>query len=408
MRFLNSDSLGNLMHLLIFIFLGLFGSLQKTILFVHGLGTSCSSSLGAGTAAASDPYWLETIKHQGISAYNANPSSYQVFRNVKVLNILIEFVPNLILVSLQDFGAKGDGVTDDTAAIKTYLVSAPIVAYYYTQLIGDAKNPPTLLASSSFSGMAVIGMTDAHLPDANPYIPGGGGSQYYTNQNNLHLDGEWKVRAAFLGTGFMLTEHHSGGFMGDLVFNGGKYGMWVGNQHPADFVKVGFDIATGGTTTQTSGAVAIIDATVVNTPIFVRTSTASNGKLGGSLVINNAKLSNVTTAVGVLNGGVVLAGGTTTVASWGQGDVYSGTSSASTFTQGNIHAANKPSALLDSSGKIFGKMHPQYAAYATSQIVSVRDNGAKGDGKTDDTAALKAIFAQACSFCLSLPSIILA
>lgn len=40
---------------------------------------------------------------------------------------------------------------------RTYLVSAPIIAYYYTQLIGDAKSPPTLLAAASFSGMAVIG-----------------------------------------------------------------------------------------------------------------------------------------------------------------------------------------------------------------------------------------------------------
>ncbi|KAJ3811027.1 exo-beta-1,3-glucanase [Lentinula aff. lateritia] len=427
---------------------------------VLSLGTSCSAPLGAGTAAPTDPYWMQNIKHQGTAAFNPNPSSYQVFRNVK------------------DFGAKGDGVTDDTAAINnaissgarcgggscasstvspavvffpqgTYLISSPIVAYYYTQLIGDARDPPTLLASPSFAGMAVI--------DADPYIPNGGGAQWYTNQSifrsvrNFVIDVRqvpatndqgtgihWQVAQAtsLMNIVFEMStaantahqgiwmENGSGGFMGDLVFNGGKFGMWVGNQqftvrnitvnnaNTAVFgiwnwgwtfqgvtinnCQVGFDLTTGGLTesTQTVGGEAIIDAVVSNTPIFVRTSQPSNGKLAGSIVINNAQLTNVPTAVGVVGGATVLAGGTTTIASFGQGNVYKGTNGASTFTQGSIPAANKASSLLDSAGHIFGKMHPQYANYAVSQFVSVKDNGAKGDGHTDDTAALNAIFAK--------------
>ena len=56
---------------------------------VSGLGSSCSKPLGAGTSAPSDPFWIETIKHQGTSPFNPHPSSYKIFRNVK------------------DFGAKG-------------------------------------------------------------------------------------------------------------------------------------------------------------------------------------------------------------------------------------------------------------------------------------------------------------
>ena len=39
----------------------------------------------------------------------------------------------------------------------TYVVSSPLTTYYYTQLIGDARTPPTLLAAAGFHGIAVIG-----------------------------------------------------------------------------------------------------------------------------------------------------------------------------------------------------------------------------------------------------------
>lgn len=40
---------------------------------------------GANLLAASQdaPYWLADIAHQGVAAFNSNPSTYKVFRNVK-------------------------------------------------------------------------------------------------------------------------------------------------------------------------------------------------------------------------------------------------------------------------------------------------------------------------------------
>lgn len=155
-------------------------------------------------------------------------------------------------------------------------------------------------------------------------------------------------------------------------------------------------MSTGGLTSadQTAGAEAIIDATVTNTPIFVRNSQSSNGQLAGSLVLNNIQLNNVPVAVGVLNGATVLSGGTTTIQHWVQGNVFTGTNPTGRFVQGTLAAPTKANSLLTSSGKIVSKTHPQYTDYAVSQFVSIRDLGAKGDGQTDDTQAIKNALAQ--------------
>lgn len=167
--------------------------------------------------------------------------------------------------------------------------------------------------------------------------------------------------------------------------------------------QVGIDILTSSdSTSQAVGAEAIVDAVVTNTPVFVRNSQSSQGSLHGSLVLNNIKLTNVPTAVGLVGGSTILAGttGTTTIDSWVQGNVYNGNSPTKKFTQGNIASIQKPSVLLDGSGRIFGKSHPQYADYAVDQFISVKSQGAKGDGKTDDTQAIKNVLAQVRMFLL--------
>ena len=66
----------------------------------------------------------------------------------------------------------------------TYLISSPIVDYYYTQLIGNPNAVPTLKASAGFSGFALI--------DADPYYTSnlnwGSTNVFYRQIRNLNID----------------------------------------------------------------------------------------------------------------------------------------------------------------------------------------------------------------------------
>jgi glucan 1,3-beta-glucosidase len=107
--------------------------------------------------------------------------------------------------------------------------------------------------------------------------------------------------------------------------------------------------------------------------------------------LNNIKLVNVPIAVGVNGGATVLPGGNTVIHSWGQGNVFKGANGNGNFIQGDLPNFDRPASLLDGSGRIFGRTHPQYADYSVNHFVSVKDHGAKGDGHVDDTLALQNI-----------------
>lgn len=405
-------------------------------------------------AAGGSGYWLADIKHQGVAPFNPD-KNFKVFRNVKEL------------------GAKGDGTTDDTDAINaaiadgnrcggepgpkcdsttitpvilyfppgTYLVSKPIIQYYYTQFIGDANNMPTIKAAAGFEGMGMI--------DADPYIPGGDGAQWYTNQNNfyrqirnLKLDISaakvasaihWQVSQATSLQNIVFEmakgeagaeqkgifmDNGSGGFMADLVFNGGAIGAFLGSQQyttrnltfndcgTAVFMnwnwlwtlksvtinncKLGIDMANNPSN-QTVGSVILMDSKFVDTPIGVNSSFTENSipTTGGSLIIDNVDFTGSQVAVQDFTGKEILAGGKK-IDTWAQGHAVAVGTQPGRIQGDVLGAPQKPASLLAENGGFFERTKPQYENVPASKFVSLKDKGAKGDGIADDTDAVQA------------------
>ena len=392
-------------------------------------------------------YWLANIARNGKVAYG--DSGFTIYRNVV------------------SYGADPTGATDSTAAINaaiadgsrcglgcdsstvtpaivyfppgTYLVSKPIQQYYYTQLIGDAINPPTLKASASFTGMAVI--------DSDPYEDNG--ANWFTNQNNffrqvrnfvIDLTGmpatsgagiHWQVAQATSLQNIVFNmipgasskqigifmDNGSGGFMTDLVFNGGNYGAFFGNQqftsrnmtfnncNTAIFMNwnwvwtlqgitvnncgVALDLSNGPAA-QLVGSVSLIDSTITGTPVGVKTayvnSAANSPTSGGTLILDNVDFTGCGIAVQSYTGTTILQGGSR-VKSFVQGTRY--VNRAGSRIQDQLPGPTKPGVLLNSAGQFFTRSRPQYETVPLSSFVSVKSFGAAGDGVTDDTAAIQ-------------------
>lgn len=86
--------------------------------------------------------------------------------------------------------------------------------------------------------------------------------------------------------------------------------------------------------------------------------------------------------------GTVLQGSSdlTVIAAWAQGNEH--TPNGPTRLADDITLVSRPAGILD-GGKYYQRSEPQDESLSVSSFVSVRDGGAKGDGTTDDTAALQ-------------------
>ena len=202
-------------------------------------------------------YWYENIVHNGTSPFIANGSSWQVYRSV------------------MEFGAKGDGHTDDTAAIVAainaqdrgpggngkgttgapavvyfptgrYLISSTLPMYVDTVLMGNPISRPTLVASPTFQNdTMVMGFDPAFDAPTNFYM-GVKNLIFDSHQVDPNIDFlllDWGVSQATqltntrfrmprgsMHTGISTVQGGSGTYMGDLEIDGGVVGLNFNNQ----------------------------------------------------------------------------------------------------------------------------------------------------------------------------------
>ncbi|KAI0002790.1 pectin lyase-like protein [Xylariaceae sp. FL0662B] len=332
-----------------------------------------------------DDYWLARLGPKGQMPFA--PPGYQFFRNVR------------------DFGAVGDGVTDDTAAINraaasmsqdnlgetrcaadcgstttlgalvyfppgTYLISSPIVQYYYTQFVGSPLDRPVIKGSTNFTGIALV--------DNNMYIPGGSGRQWYINQSNFlrqirnfifdmteMANENWQGDQRYVPTGVhwqvgqatsinncvfnmtradqpggttaigIMMENGSGGVVDYVEFRGGNVGFFAGSQqftatnlafvscntaikHPWNWgflwkdiyvysCSVAFDCTDySAETHQNTGSITVLDSFFDNTPEGI--IVPSDPENQPNIVLDNLYVINSRVVVQAQGGDTILAG----------------------------------------------------------------------------------------------------
>lgn len=345
----------------------------------------------------------------------------------------------------------------------TYLVSSSIIVFYETQLIGNPNCLPILKTSSDFnSPSGIMGIIDGDPYDSSGLLGFLSTNTFYRQVRNFIIDMRsfsasrlirgihWPAGQAtslqnivFRMSDAPGTQHEgifmeegkalpsvsmwysyeandriagSGGFMTDLVFEGGLNGANWGNQQFTmrnltfsnavtainqiwdwgwTYKSVAINNCSTGLNMSSSipasgqltvGSVTMIDSSIEDTPVGFATARNINSlpPTAGSLIIENVVFDNVATPVS----GVSTLSINEISSGFGAGRSY--TPNGNTIN-GPLEDLSRPVSLLQSDGRFYERSKPQYSTEPLETFYSVRSGGARGDGVTDDTNALQHI-----------------
>ncbi|KAJ0425988.1 pectate lyase superfamily protein-domain-containing protein [Aspergillus carlsbadensis] len=387
---------------------------------------------------AAGTFWMEGIRRQGtvfrnvVTDYHTDPTGAS--DSTAAIQAAID--------DGQRCGEKCNGSTRKNAIVYfppgTYMVSSTIKVLFATQIIGDANNWPTIRAASSFVGLGVL--------STNEYIggtgPDGGDAEYYVNTarfysqiRNLRIDItstdpnayvcaiHYQVAQAtslqdvelIATTGTIqqgiFAENGSGGMMSDVTFRGGNFGAhrmifiscstaiqiiwdwgWVWKSLHIQGGNVGIRLVNPDGNGNI-GSVSIIDShiTGVTTAISVTPASSTPGSGTTGLILDDTRI----------GGPIVDTGGRTYLvagyyANWALGPTYTG--GARVWTSGSSLQYPREQSLLGSrvagldNAPYLEQKKNQYADRPVSDFVQFKSLGARGDGVTDDTAAIQRAF----------------